>query len=117
MEEIIFAIRTEATSTSHSFYSMLFAKDKLHMRRRVILGSGVQVMQKLTGIDFIAVYAPNMFALSGFKGDMPSLLAGGNWLSHIASLALAIFISDRVGRRSLVSIDGHCSGYRRRAVT
>lgn len=104
MEEIVSAIRTEATSTSHSFYSMLFVKDKLHTRRRVILGSGVQVMQKLTGIDFIAVYAPNMFSLSGFKGDKPALLAGGNWFSYIASLALAIYISDRVGRRKLMLI-------------
>lgn len=98
MQEIIFAIRAEATS-SHTFYSMLFTKDKLHTRRRVILGSGVQIMQKLTGIDFIAVYAPNMFSLSGFKGDKPALLAGGNWFSYIASLALATYICDRVGRR------------------
>lgn len=104
MEEIVFAIRTEATSTSCSFYSMLFTKDKLHTRRRVILGSGVQIMQKLTGIDFIAVYAPNMFSLSGFKGDKPALLAGGNWFSYIASLALAIYISDRIGRRKLMLI-------------
>lgn len=102
MEEIVSAIRAEATSTSHSFYSMLFTKDKFHTRRRVILGSGVQVMQKLTGIDFIAVYAPNMFALSGFKGDKPALLAGGNWFGYIASLALSIYLCDRVGRRKLM---------------
>lgn len=102
MEEIISAIRAEATSTSHSLYSMLFTKDKLHTRRRVIIGSGVQVMQKLTGIDFIAVYAPNMFALSGFKGDKPALLAGGNWFGYIASLALSIYLCDRVGRRKLM---------------
>jgi MFS family permease len=104
MEEIVAAIRAEATSTSHSFYSMLFTKDKLHTRRRVILGSGVQVMQKLTGIDFIAVYAPNMFALSGFTGDKPALLAGGNWFGYIASLALSIYLCDRVGRRKLMLI-------------
>ncbi|KAJ5088889.1 hypothetical protein N7456_012505 [Penicillium angulare] len=102
MEEIVAAIRAEATSTSHSFYSMLFTKDKLHTRRRVIIGSGVQVMQKLTGIDFIAVYAPDMFALSGFKGDKPALLAGGNWFGYIASLALSIYLCDRVGRRKLM---------------
>ncbi|OQD68386.1 hypothetical protein PENDEC_c036G00154 [Penicillium decumbens] len=104
MAEIVSAIRAEATSTSHSFYSMLFTKDKLHTRRRVILGSGVQVMQKLTGIDFIAVYAPNMFALSGFTGDKPALLAGGNWFGYIASLALSIYLCDRVGRRKLMLI-------------
>ena len=104
MQEIVAAIRAEATSTSHSFYSMLFTKDKLHTRRRVIIGSGVQVMQKLTGIDFIAVYAPDMFSLSGFKGDIPALLAGGNWFGYIASLALSIYLCDRVGRRKLMLI-------------
>ncbi|KAJ5925795.1 hypothetical protein N7454_007305 [Penicillium verhagenii] len=104
MQEIISAIRAEATSTSHSFYSMLFTKDKMHTRRRVIIGAGVQIMQKLTGIDFIAVYAPDMFSLSGFKGDKPALLAGGNWFGYIVSLALSIFLCDRVGRRKLMLI-------------
>lgn len=105
MDEIILAIRAEASSsTSASFYSMLFKKDKLHTRRRVLLGAGVQIMQKCTGIDFISVYAPNMFALSGFKGDKPALLAGGNWFGYIASLALSIYLCDHVGRRKMMLI-------------
>lgn len=94
------ALRLEATSTAHSFYSMLFVKDKLHTRRRIVLGGGIQVMQKFTGIDFIATYAPEMFTLSGFSGDTPALLAGGNFISYGFSLALAIYLSDRIGRRT-----------------
>jgi MFS family permease len=104
MRDIEFAIRTEASSTSVSFSSMLLTKDKLHTRRRVLLGAGVQVMQKCTGIDFISVYAPNMFALSGFTGDKPALLAGGNWFGYIAALALSIYLCDHVGRRKLMLI-------------
>lgn len=105
MEGILHAIRAEASSaTAASFYSMLFKTDKLHIRRRVLLGAGVQVMQKFTGVDFIAVYAPNMFALSGFKGDKPALLAGGNWFGYIASLALSIYLCDRMGRRKLMLV-------------
>ncbi|KAL1988428.1 hypothetical protein VTN96DRAFT_9483 [Rasamsonia emersonii] len=104
MDEILFAIRAEASSTSASFYSMLFKKDKLHTRRRLLLGAGVQIMQKCTGIDFISVYAPNMFALSGFTGDKPALLAGGNWFGYIASLALSIYLCDHVGRRKMMLI-------------
>ena len=102
MLEIEDAIRLEATGTSHSFTSMLFKKDRLHTRRRVLLGAGVQVMQKLTGIDFIATYAPEMFSLAGYSGDKPALLAGGNLISYTASLALAIYLADRVGRRKLM---------------
>jgi MFS family permease len=100
--EIQDAIRLEASGTSHSFTAMLFQKDRLHTRRRVLLGAGVQVMQKLTGIDFIATYAPEMFTLAGYGGDKPALLAGGNYISYTASLALAIYLADRFGRRKLM---------------
>jgi len=104
MTEIVDAIRLEATSTSHSWWSMLFQKDHLHTRRRILLGAGVQVMQKFTGIDFITTYAPQMFALSGYSGQKPNLLAGGNLISYTASLALSIYLIDRVGRRKLMLI-------------
>jgi MFS family permease len=102
MVEIEDAIRLEASWTSHSFTSMLFEKDRLHTRRRILLGAGIQVMQKLTGIDFIATYAPEMFTLAGYGGNKPALLAGGNYISYTASLALAIYLSDRFGRRKLM---------------
>jgi len=104
MTEIIDAIRLEATSTSHSYWSMIFQKDHLHTRRRILLGAGVQVMQKFTGIDFITTYAPQMFALSGYAGQKPNLLAGGNLISYTTSLALSIYLIDRVGRRNLMLI-------------
>ncbi|KAF3894489.1 Low-affinity glucose transporter HXT3 [Trichophyton interdigitale] len=102
MEEILDAIRLEASGSNPSFYNMLFTSDKLHTRRRVFLGAGVQIMQKFTGIDFIAVYAPNIFAFSGFKGDTPALLAGGNWFGYILALALSIYLCDHVGRRKMM---------------
>jgi MFS family permease len=101
MREIQHALRIEAQS-SHTYYSMLFVSDNLHTRRRIFLGAGVQVMQKLTGIDFIATYAPQMFALAGYTGDKPALLAGGNFFGYTASLAVAIYLSDRFGRRKLM---------------
>ncbi|KAL6247614.1 hypothetical protein RBB50_004962 [Rhinocladiella similis] len=102
IEEIKETLRLEAEAASTTYYSMLFRKDDLHNRRRVLLGAGIQVLQKLTGIDFIATYAPQMFALSGFTGNKPALLAGGNFFNYTASLALAVFLADRVGRRKLM---------------
>lgn len=104
LQEIRDAIRLEATSTSHTYYTMIFAKDRLHTRRRILLGAGVQVMQKFTGIDFITSYAPEMFALSGYVGQKPDLLAGGNLISYTASLALSIYLIEKVGRRNLMLI-------------
>ncbi|ORX35585.1 low-affinity glucose transporter HXT3 [Kockovaella imperatae] len=102
MQGIKSTIRAEATGTAHSYFSMLFKRDKFHTRRRIILGGGIQVLQKLTGIDFIAAYSPEMFALSGYSANKSTLLAGGNFFSYTASLALAIYLSDRVGRRKLM---------------
>lgn len=102
MREIVAAIRFEASAQPPSYWNMLTTKDKLHTRRRILLGAGVQVMQKFTGIDFIATYAPEMFNLAGYKGDKPSILAGGNFISYTASLALAIYLCDHVGRRRLM---------------
>lgn len=104
MREIIAAIRFEASEPPPSYWSMLTSKDKLHTRRRILLGAGVQIMQKFTGIDFIATYAPQMFTLAGYPGDKPAILAGGNFISYTASLALAIYLCDHVGRRRLMLI-------------
>ena len=43
-----------------------------------------------------------MFALGGFTGDVPAILAGGNFISYTFSLALAIYLCDHVGRRRLM---------------
>lgn len=104
LQEIHEAIRLESTSTSSSYTSMLFSKDRLHTRRRILLGAGVQIMQKFTGIDFITSYAPEMFSLSGYNGQKSNLLAGGNLISYTASLALSIYLIERVGRRNLMLI-------------
>lgn len=88
MQEIKESIRFEAKAAASTYYTMLF-KDELHTRRRILLGGGVQVLQKLTGIDFIATNAPQMFALGGSTGDKLALLAGGSFISSTASMALA----------------------------
>ncbi|KAK9476492.1 hypothetical protein V1514DRAFT_336760 [Lipomyces japonicus] len=66
LDEIIDAITLEAaTSATNTFYSMIFTRDRFHTCRRVLLGAGVQIMQKFTGIDFMVTYAPSMFAMAG----------------------------------------------------
>ncbi|KAH9823699.1 low-affinity glucose transporter HXT3 [Teratosphaeria destructans] len=102
LEGIQQALELEAAAEAQTYWTMLTNKGKFHTRRRILLGGGIQVMQKFTGIDFIATYAPEMFSLSGFGGNTPTLLAGGNFISYTASLALAIWLSDNVGRRKLM---------------
>ena len=104
LSEIAAALRLEANASPPSFWKIMTTRDKLHTRRRILLGAGVQIMQKFTGIDFIATYAPEMFSLAGYTGDKPALLAGGNFFGYTASLAVAIYLCDRVGRRRLMLV-------------
>jgi hypothetical protein len=104
MLDIVSAIRLEARKPPPSFWKIMTTRDELHTRRRIFLGAGVQIMQKFTGIDFISTYAPEMFSLAGYTGNKPALLVGVNFFGYTASLALAICLSDRVGRRRLMLI-------------
>lgn len=97
--DIVSAIRLESRKPPPSFWKIMTTRDELHTQHRIFLGAGVQIMQKFTGIDFISTYAPEMFSLAGYTGNRPALLAGGNFFGYTVSLALAIFLSDRVGRR------------------
>lgn len=110
MGEIREAIVLEARSVGRGFWMMLFVDDELHTRRRILLGCGVQVMQKLTGIDFISTYAPEMFSLAGYTGDKPALLAGGNLIGYGASLAVSIYFADRFGRRANMMVGSGLMG-------
>ena len=65
IQKIKTAIIIEATEASHGFLFMVWKKDKLHTRRRVALAMGVQTMQKLCGPDVVAIFGPQVFALSG----------------------------------------------------
>ena len=105
MLDIRQAILLEAEADQVGWIGTLFGKQgKLHPRRRMLLGAGVQVMQKLTGIDFISVYAPNMFALSGYSTNMSDLLAGGNFGGYVLALSMSIYLLDRVGRRKMMLV-------------
>ena len=102
MNGILAAIRLESTSSVQSYWSMLVKKDALHTRRRIWLAGGIQILQKLTGIDFIAAYSPEIFALAGYSANKSALLAGGNFISYTASLAAAIYLADHFGRRKMM---------------
>jgi MFS family permease len=104
LAEIVAAIRLEARKPTPSFWKIMASSDELHTRRRILLGAGVQIMQKFTGIDFISTYAPEMFSLAGYTGNKPAILAGCNFFGYTASLATAIYLADRVGRRRLMLI-------------
>ena len=90
------------TSTSNHYAAMIFPKDRYgkQLRWRVVLAVWLQIMQELTGIGVITVYAVDLFESAGFSEEMSKLLAGFNNLSYMFSVVFAVYTLDRYGRRS-----------------
>ena len=70
------------------------------LRRRLVLGVTIQVLQQLTGINSIMYYAPEIFKQAGLNDQRASLLATGiNGVVLILATVPAILFIDRLGRR------------------
>ncbi|KAJ1916874.1 hypothetical protein H4219_003529 [Mycoemilia scoparia] len=71
-----------------------------NVRRRVLLGIGIQMLQQLTGINVVMYYAPKIFKQTGLTGDSAPLLAQGlNGCLNVLCTIPAILYIDRLGRR------------------
>ncbi len=96
-------IRQEiALEREHSIrsYSQLF---RFPLRRRLILGIGIQTLQQLTGINSIMYYAPEIFKQAGLAGQRASLLATGiNGCVNVLATIPAILFLDKWGRRPVL---------------
>ena len=81
-------------------YSQLL---RFPLRRRLILGVGIQILQQLTGINSIMYYAPEIFKQAGLSGQRASLLATGiNGCVNVLATIPAILFLDRWGRRPVL---------------
>lgn len=73
------------------------------LRRRLILGIGIQILQQLTGITSIMYYAPEIFKQAGLPGHRASLLATGiNGCVNVLATIPAILFLDKWGRRPVL---------------
>ena len=73
------------------------------LRRRLILGISIQVLQQLTGINSIMYYAPEIFKQAGLNDQRASLLATGiNGCVLVVATIPAILYIDKLGRRFIL---------------
>lgn len=69
-------------------------------RRRLLLGTLVQVFTQFTGINVIGYYQTVMYTALGFTGSRNLLVAGiYNCVGPLANLFFITFLIDRVGRK------------------
>jgi sugar porter (SP) family MFS transporter len=81
-------------------YSQLF---QFPLRRRLILGISIQILQQLTGINSVMYYAPEIFKQAGLSGQRASLLATGvNGCVNVLATIPAILFLDKWGRRPVL---------------
>jgi sugar porter (SP) family MFS transporter len=109
--EIITAIEQEASEGGEpGYFSMLFKKDHLNIPRRVHLSVWLQIIQELTGIGVITVYAPQVFSSAGFSPRTSQLLSGINNITYMLSTLVAVFTLDKWGRRFTLFYGAVCQG-------
>ncbi|KAJ1867559.1 hypothetical protein LPJ57_005862 [Coemansia sp. RSA 486] len=96
LEEIKEAVRIDRETAVRSYLELF----RFPIRRRVILGVVIQILQQLTGINVVMYYASTIFRQSGLSGNNASLLAQGiNGVVNMLATIPAILWIDRWGRR------------------
>lgn len=97
--EIKQEIALERQQSIRSYAQLL----RVPLRRRLILGVSIQIMQQLTGINSIMYYAPEIFKQAGLSGQRASLLATGiNGCVNVVATIPAILFLDKWGRRPVL---------------
>ncbi|KAK3669859.1 hypothetical protein LTR78_010240 [Recurvomyces mirabilis] len=107
-EEIIAAVELESKYEAFSFWNMVTGHKSgdLHLGRRTLLATWLQVMQAWTGVTSVVVYAPTLFKVAGFGDHKSQLLTGFQNLVTMICCVLAIFTIDRFGRRPALIVGG-----------
>lgn len=109
--EIISAIQAEEDEGGEPGYlSMILVRDNLNIPRRVHLSVWLQIIQELTGIGVITVYAPLVFQSAGFSTQTSQLLSGINNITYMLSTLVAVFTLDKWGRRFTLFYGAVCQG-------
>ena len=73
------------------------------VRPAVLIGIGLGVFQRITGINIIFFYAPTVFELAGMKSLSMDILSG-LWVgvAMLAAQIFSVFVIDHLGRRPLL---------------
>ncbi|KAG0182620.1 hypothetical protein DFQ29_003173 [Apophysomyces sp. BC1021] len=109
--QITEAIQLDAAEGGEpGYFSMLFNYDALNIPRRVHLSIWLQIMQELTGIGVVTVYAPVVFVRAGFSDQTAQLLSGINNIFYMICTLVPVFTLDRWGRRFTLFYGAVCQG-------
>jgi MFS family permease len=73
------------------------------LRRPLILGVGLAILQQTTGIGTVIYYAPTIFRSAGFASASSAILAtAGIGVVNVLLTIVSLQLIDRIGRRALL---------------
>jgi sugar porter (SP) family MFS transporter len=76
-----------------------------NVKRGLVIGIGLALLQQITGVNTVIYYAPIIFKMAGVAGASASILATvGLGCVNVVFTLFSIFIVDRLGRRPLLLI-------------
>lgn len=76
-----------------------------HLRKALIVGTGLGLFQQFTGINTVIYYAPSIYKLAGMTSNSGSILAtAGVGLVNVMMTVVALALIDRAGRRPLLTV-------------
>lgn len=102
LESIEKSLASDDAQSSQSLISK--AKTLLNPKLRLVMlvGISVAVLQQITGINAVFFYAPMIFEQSGIGTDASFLQAIAVGLTNLIFTFVAIYLIDKVGRKSLL---------------
>lgn len=102
LKSILGAIEIERRSHI-SFKEVILRRDRSGHLKRLLLGCGGQFIQQWGGINALNYYFPIILTKSlGLSTLLARILTGANATSYMISSALAFWLIERTGRRSLM---------------
>ncbi|CAM9822873.1 unnamed protein product, partial [Laminaria digitata] len=72
------------------------------IRRALVLGCGLQLLQQLSGINTVMYYSATIFSMAGFSDNAAIWLAAVTAAAQSVGVCLGIFFIERCGRRRLI---------------
>ncbi|MCX7124785.1 MAG: sugar porter family MFS transporter [Gammaproteobacteria bacterium] len=95
LDEIHRSLQHENTSWKYLF--------RPKIRRTLLIGIILAVIQQITGINTILYYAPTIFQMSGFTGASSAIFASiGIGIVFLVFTVVSVLLIDRVGRKPLL---------------
>lgn len=98
------SLASDDAKSSQSLIDKIHALSNPKLRLVMMVGISIAILQQITGINAVFFYAPMIFEQSGIGTDAAFLQAIAIGLTNLIFTLVAIYLIDKVGRKSLLVV-------------